>query len=448
MLHSRNWLIKHNYPFGKAAERIPFGDVKIEYLRTRPDVTLFNPNGEEDYIGDNEHLLVTVSPDGGELLAFWTQSSCEANGDNHIVISKSRDGIHFTSPEYITGTKRGQLHNQSSWGFPVLSLKGRIYLFFTKELDIFDNNYSGSGAMGCLYSDDGANTWSKESLIPMPRSRHDNPDVSKPKNWIVWQKPIRDAKGKHFVGYTLVTSHAHGIKDPDQSRWVNADSRCYFMCFENLDENPEPKDIKITWLPDDDKGIEVRNKTLPDMSTAQEPAVTLLLDGRIFCIMRNTTGYIQYYLSSDNGHTFTDPKPLRYCDGGPKIKHPMSPCPIYDVGGGHYLIAFHNNAGTHLGFSQYAENWPCNMANFYRNPLYIAVGKFSPESEQPLRFGKPYKFLDDDDIAVGPKQTAETGTYTSVTDFNGKLTFWYPDRKYYLLGKYLSPELITKLAPE
>ena len=43
--------------------------------------------------------------------------------------------------------------------------------------------------------------------------------------------------------------------------------------------------------------------------------------------------------------------------------------------------------------------------------------------------------IDTDDVAVGPKRTAEGGTYTSFTQWKGQSVLWYPDRKFYLLGK-------------
>jgi len=446
-LYSREWLIENNYPYGKAFEGIPKGDPLIEYKRTSPDVILYNPDGIEYYKGDNEHLLVFESPDQLELLAVWTQSSCEGKGNNHIVMSRSKDSVNWTSPVYIAGTKENERFNQASWAFPIVSTKKRIYLFYTKQLELSDNHHAGSGGLGCIYSDDYGYTWSDEAVLPMVRSRFDNPDTKYPKNWIVWQKPIKDANNKYIAGYTLCTSHVHNISDYDKTRWVNQDSRCYFMRFENIDDNPDPYNIEITWLPDNDKGIEVDNPIIPNMSTAQEPAITLLPDGRIFCIMRTVTGYVYYSTSEDNGHTFKKAQPLRYGDNLEHIKHPLSPAPIYSIKDGLYLTAFHDNDGERIGFSQKKENWEYNMSNFIRNPLYIAIGRFDSNAEQPIQFGKKYKLLDTEDVAVGPKNTSETCTYTSMTYFKDKLMFWYPDRKYYLLGKEITDELIEQIVP-
>ena len=46
---------------------------------------------------------------------------------------------------------------------------------------------------------------------------------------------------------------------------------------------------------------------------------------------------------------------------------------------------------------------------------------------------------------VGPKKTNEIATYTSFTIYKGKQILWYPDRKYYLLGKYITDEMLADL---
>ena len=51
-------------------------------------------------------------------------------------------------------------------------------------------------------------------------------------------------------------------------------------------------------------------------------------------------------------------------------------------------------------------------------------------------------------MIVGPKRTAEIATYTSFTEFKGRRTLWYPDRKYYLLGKHITDELLADMTVE
>jgi hypothetical protein len=149
------------------------------------------------------------------------------------------------------------------------------------------------------------------------------------------------------------------------------------------------------------------------------------------------TGYIHYSVSADNGKTWTPTQMLRYSDESEGIPHPMSPCPIYRLSDGKFILFFHNNSGKRLGYDQQSKKWEINVANVVRNPTYYTIGEFKKDAKQPLWFGKPVEFLNSDDVAVPPKKSAEIGTYPSLTEFNGKIIFWYPDRKRFLLGKYL-----------
>ncbi|WP_352423365.1 sialidase family protein [Proteiniphilum sp.] len=434
-LFTRDELIRYGYPFGKYGKDIPLGDPDIEWKRTQPDIEVYVPTGAGHYNGDNEHFLVFKAPKSKELLGLWTQSSVEGKGDNHLVLSRSSDALKWSQPRYLVGTEYGKGGLQASWGFPIVSKGGRIYIFYTKEIEVFDNDRQGSGSMGCIYSDDNGHTWSKPQEITMKRSRYDNPDKKFPKNWIVWQKPIQDREGKWIVGYTLITSKT--LKKSEKN-WVNADSRSYFMRFVNIDDNPGVPGIKIEWYPEDDKGLEVQNPVYPHMSVAQEPALVLLPDGKLFTVMRNMTGYIYYSVSSDNGRTWIPTRILRYSDTREGIAHPMSPCPIYRLTDGRFILFFHNNAGKRFGYDQHNKNWEINYTNVIRNPTYYVIGEFKKDADQPIWFGKPVEILNSNDIAVSPKMSTEVGTYCSITEYDGKTILWYPDRKRFLLGKYLN----------
>lgn len=434
ILFSRNELISMNYPFGKYGKDVPLGDPEVEWKRSNPDITVFLPLGSGIYNGDNEHFLVFNAPKSDELLALWTQSSVEGRGDNHLVLARSNDAKNWTVPKYLVGAKYGKGGLQASWGFPIVTDKGRIYIFYTKEVEIHDNNRQISGTLGCIFSDDNGFNWMGPEEIEMPRSMYDNTDINFPKNWIVWQKPIKDIQSKWIAGYTLWTSHQI-MKE--EKNWVNADSRCYFMRFMNIDENPNPEDIKIEWYPENDLGLEVQNYVYPHLSTAQEPAIVLLPDGRLFTVMRTMTGYIYYSVSADNGKKWNEPKMLRYSDKGEGIKHPMSPCPLFKLKDGRFILIFHNNDGKKFGYSQADKDWDINAANIFRNPTYYSIGEFKKDAEQPIWFNEATEILSSGDIALPPKMTAEIGTYPSITEFEGKTILWYPDRKRYLLAKYL-----------
>lgn len=76
------------------------------------------------------------------------------------------------------------------------------------------------------------------------------------------------------------------------------------------------------------------------------------------------------------------------------------------------------------------------------------MGEFRANAYQPIWFSQPKQILDTDGVIVGPKRTAEIATYTSLTEWKGKRVLWYPDRKYYLLGKYITDELLSDMVVE
>ena len=212
--------------------------------------------------------------------------------------------------------------------------------------------------------------------------------------------------------------------------------------FENIDEGPEPAALRITWLPVDGPGLEVQHRDIPNFSTAQEPSLVLLPDGRLFVVMRTLEGHVWYSVSDDDGATWRPTEVLRFRDGGEPVKHPLSCCPIYPLDGGRFLLLFHNNDGRVGKYDLFRKTWDCNQLNFVRNPMFGAVGTYQPKAHQPIWFGAPKKLLDTDGIPLGPKGTAEIATYTSMTSFKGRQVLWYPDRKYYLLGRIITPEVL------
>lgn len=414
---------------------------KPEWLRTNPDVVVFRPRADAE--GDNEHFLVFEAPLSNELLAIWTQSSVEGFGDNRAVIARSKNGVDWSDPVVIAGKGPGRNERQASWAFPVVSKKGRLYCFYTKETEKVDVRQM-SGAMGCHYSDDNGHTWIAGKDIIVPKNRFDNPDPDVPPNWIVWQKPIRDSKGRWIAGYTQWSS-AKVIERPSRN-WPDQDSRSAFMRFENIDDNPLPEDIRITWLPADREGLEVPHNTYPDISVSQEPALVLLPDARLFTIMRTMTGNIWYSVSADDGETWRDPEVLRFRDGGETVPNPIAGTPLFSLEDGKFLLFFNNNNGRMGAYDQFKKVWNNgNQLNFLRNPAFLAVGRFQPGAHQPIWFGKPGKILDTGDIAYGPKGTAEVAMYISLTEWGGKRTLWYPDRKHFLLGKYITDEMLNKM---
>lgn len=419
-----------------------------EWKRTDPDLTVYLPESEIGDDGDNEQFLVVEAPYEGHLLAIWTQGNAEGGDMQRVVVARSEDdGVTWSQPQVIDSA-----HDDdgliASWGFPVVSRTGRIYCFYNKHTGIVDTIRAITGVMNCKYSDDNGRTWQDGGVIPFGRNDIDHPDPNVPPNWIVWQKPIRDAHGYQIVGFTHHTSRA--VRPPPHGTWQD-DCQSEFIRFDNIDEGPHPEDLEMTWLPESGKGIRIPLPGRPDVSIAQEPAPVLLPDGRLFCVFRTVTGRIWYSVSDDDGATWHLPEVLRYEDGGAEVLHPISPCPIYRLKDGRYLLLYHNNDGRSGG-----GTWPGD-SNFNRNEAYLALGEYRQEAHQPIWFSQPKLFCASDEVALGPALNhnvlfdkpfrIEVATYTSLTEKDGERILWYPDRKHFLLGRYITNEWLADMKP-
>ena len=176
------------------------------------------------------------------------------------------------------------------------------------------------------------------------------------------------------------------------------DSRSELMRFDNIDKGPHPKDLRITWLPEDDS-ISVACPIEPEKSKGyslcEEPAVVLLSDGRLLMIVRTVTGYTWYTVSDDDGASWRPTEVLRYYENGPKVPHPKDTAPLYRLSDGRYLLFYHNHDGYGYGAS---GPWDMDA----RRPMFLAVGEFRPDSHQPIWFSDPKLLYDSDGVKIGP----------------------------------------------
>ena len=111
----------------------------------------------------------------------------------------------------------------------------------------------------------------------------------------------------------------------------------------------------------------------------------------------------------------------------------MSPCPIYEVGEGEFVFLYHNHDG-HFG------RWTPKDSNWHRRPICLSRSILSENKPQPLEFTDPEFFMDNGGVGLGVNGgRADLAMYASVTvDDDGNATLWYPDRKFFLLGKKLN----------
>lgn len=416
--------------------------MKRELSATRPDYVVFQPEVDGDRVSDtgNEHFLVFDGPDGS-LMTIWTQSTYEGQPDQHIVFSQSKDeGRTWTRPRIIAGPAKAGQGPMASWAFPLVAKSGRIYVLYSQNVGKYDTFPHTTGLLHGIWSDDHGRTWSAPQNIPMPRTSRDNPDRSYPANIICWQKPQRLTKdGKYLAGITRWTSLA--VKKNPTRSWISHDSVVEFMRFENVDDNPEAGQLKITWTALDKDALSVPFPGHPEVSACQEPSIVRLPDGRLFCVMRTAAGSPFWTQSRDDGQTWSAPERLLQQDGGEPLLHPLSPCPIYDVQGsgaasGRYALFIHNHDGHYQG------NGPTDT-DFHRRPVYLVPGSFQPGAKQPVWFDEPRYFMDHRGLGLGPPRSRgrqDLALYSSFTVRGGQAVLWYPDRKFFLLGRRIGEE--------
>lgn len=410
---------------------------------TKPDFVVFVPRVTDDGVNDtgNEHFLVFDGPDGS-LMAVWTQSTFEGQPDQHIVFVRSTDeGKTWTAPRIIAGPSKAGQGYMASWGFPLVSKSGRIYVLYSQRGEKFDTFAHTTGTLDGIFSDDRGQTWSKPQTIAIPRSPYDNPDPSYPANFIVWQKPLRLAKdGRYLAGLTRWTSN--GVRKNPGKTWHTVDAHVEFIRFDNLDADPAVAELKLTWFASGSNALAVPfDPSGLNVSTCQEPGIVKLPDGRLFCVMRTFLGSPYWSQSRDDGQTWTAPRPLLRKDGGEPLKHPLSPCPIFDIAGntagsGRYALFIHNHDGHYQGYDP-------TDSSFHRRPIYLVAGRYQAGADQPVWFDAPKFFMDHDGAPLGPpgkRGRLDLALYSSFTVRHDRAVLWYPDRKFFLLGKIIEPE--------
>ena len=417
-------------------ERICYTD---EWQRTRPDYAVYLPElpGGRDEYADHIHVFYTP---GGDLMAIWTQASAESAPDNRTVYSRSPDHGETWEPIQVIDEPLAP-GLTAALGFPVVSRSGRIYCFYNQNIGASDNAIF-SGLLRIKYSDDDGRTWiSGNADIQFRHTKFDHPDPKVPRNCIIWQQPIRDARERLIVGMSRWSNSMIRPKPKGGNRF-HYDTHCELIRFDNIDEGPHPKDIVLTWLPDDEGAISVSCGIEPDASAgyslAEEPAIVLLPDGRLFMNMRTVRGQIWYSVSDDDGHTWRETEPLRYRDGGPMVEHPKSPDPHYRLQDGRYLLFFHNHDGT-----SYGADGPWDMEA--RRPLFMTVGAFRPDAHQPLWFSEPKFLCDTERVTVGVTSLTWLAMYASLTERDGERVFWYADRKQFVVGKRITDEMLSDM---
>jgi len=418
-------------------------DVRYELSRTKPDYIVYVPGSLDGSSGDtgNEHFHAFDGPDGS-LMVVWTQSTMECQPDQRVVFSRSTDeGLIWSKPKLIAGPDCPCGTKMASWQFAMVSNSGRLYVLFNRHIGVDDIFAHTTGVMSGTYSDDCGETWADIEDVPMARNLYDNPDPAIPTNWIIWQKPERLSRGKYLAGFTQWLSPIVSETPKSESSWMYCESVVSFMRFENIDDDPAVADIQITRLADGEDALRNTTDKYPDLTVVQEPSLVELPGGRLFCTLRTRAGYPAWSVSADAGDTWSEPRPMKYSDDGEVMEHPLSPCPIYRLTDGTYIFLYHN----HPGMSQ--PPFADAPAGYERTPICVAHGRYRLGADQPIWFSEPKVIMDSEFVALGYEGgRSDLAMYASLTRRNGRDVLWYPDRKFYLLGRKVNGSMFPALS--
>ena len=393
-------------------------DIGADYEVFAPTQPADAVKADPTKVGDsyNDHFQVIWDSPRKLYYAFWTQATREGAVDMHIVFSRSADrGKTWSVPKVLAGcAKISEPKPRACWQQPMLAKSGRLYCLWNQQAN---SEALHHGLVYGAYSDDAGETWSKpEENRSIPRQLRDDPSGKSLPNWCNWQRPLRLGDGGRF----LVGCTRH-VKAPDLKFAPNRPlgSWVEFWQYENIDADPEVRDIKISVLSGGEQSLTIR---IPgtDRFCCEEASLARLPDGRLFTLLRSRARHPFWAQSRDNGRTWSSPRPLKDSSGSAYL-HPNSPCPMYTLQGpeaisGEVFALIHN---------AYDDSIP-PLGRQERGPLYLIRGHFDPSGDQPVRFGPPEPFL---------MLKEGNACYSSYTEAEGETVLWFGLHKYRLVGR-------------
>ena len=78
-------------------------------------------------------------------------------------------------------------------------------------------------------------------------------------------------------------------------------------------------------------------------------------------------------------------------------------------------------------------------------------GRFQAGADQPVWFDEPKFFMDHDGVGLGKPGTTgrlDLALYASFTVRDGKAVLWYPERKFFLLGRDIGQDWFARRATD
>ena len=396
-----------------------------EWQRTAPDFAVYLPTGAND--GTNQ-MINTVETSDGTWIATATMASKEGATNQRVAVFRSTDRGQTWSDPVVIAQQSGDDGLRASWSTALIAPgvgqdgADRTYVFYNKNTGSSTVRADVTGQMRFKYSDDNGQTWQGgDASLPIDMATFADPnEPNADPRWIGVWNPVVTAQNN------VIFPFARYRGSSGYSTWETETS---FLQFDNILTESDPTKLQVTTQ----QGGDTPGLRAPKNSGgiwANEPAMVELSDGRLFATMRTQADALYWSVSDDQGQTWTEAEPLRYQDGGGVVENPNAPAPTIKLEDGRIVMMYYN----------------APMENTFgpRDPAYITVGEEALDKDQPVIFGRPKEFM----TVNGTMPEGGTGVYPqsaaygSFMESDGELVLFYPDSKYYLLGKVVDESFL------
>jgi len=254
---------------------------------------------------------------------------------------------------------------EASWAMPYITACGRIYVFYTYNIDNMRSVAFGHeggttdrvdtlGAMMFKYSDDGGESWSKKHYrVPVRSFQIDLENPYDGRVQFFWgvSKPINH-KGAMILGFSKVGWFGEGFMEHDEGAFI----RC-----PNIETESDPEKLVFETLPEGLYGLHG-----PVGKIADEHNLVSLNSGDLFCTFRTVSSHNCQSYSRDDGKSWSRGEFFQKYPGGPYFKHPRA-CPaLRKLSDGRYLLWFH----------AHGKDYTADPGGAYvgRNPVFLSGG--------------------------------------------------------------------------
>ncbi len=352
---------------------------------------------------------VVINGDGSWTCTMTTGTGHEGNKGQHIIAIRSTDRGKTWSVPFDIEPADGP---EASWVMPLKVPSGRIYAFYTYNIDNMREVIAGTdyaryrvdtlGAYMFRYSDDNGVTWSeKRYRIPVRLMKIDRENPYKGEVQFFWGvgKPIIH-EGSVYFGFNKIGRFGAGFIEISQ---------CCFLKSDNILTVTDPEKIRWDTLPDGDSGL-----VAPQGPIAEESNLVGMKHGSLYCTYRTVDGSPCHAYSRDGGRTWTETAYMTYSPRGRRMKHPRAANFVWRVSNGKYLYWFHNHGGRSYDS---------------RNPAWLCGGI---EKDGHIYWSQPEIVLYDDQI----------GSRMSYPNFIEQ------DGRYYLTETQKSIARVHEISPE